>query len=202
MGFFSKNSRNDIRYKFEHDYSRLLQLEFGASESEASQIARDLVEEVFLENQGIEEPKSSGDGLLGVEDTHPAIRKLLNTVRGEGATDTDIREWWNKSVLERQMEIKFLSWIQGGMFTQFLQEGSSPEEAAKHVFRLSIRYGDPNDIAHGQEDDRPLPHELRARFDRYFRRLEPSGLASFKTKCAKSSSMNAAIRDLIRQGVI
>jgi len=58
-------------------------------------------------------------------------------------------------------------------------------------------YGDPSDTRHTCGDDRPLPHELRSRVDRYH---EKWGAAIIEKRSSGYTTYNAFVRAEIKHG--
>ncbi|MBX4206600.1 hypothetical protein KW784_02335, partial [Candidatus Parcubacteria bacterium] len=82
-----------------------------------------------------------------------------------------------------------------------LKQGKSIEESLDAVAKHHPVFGNPEDISHGQGDDRPLPEELKDRINIY---VEKQGLGNseFKKKIDSTSTFNALVRQEIRNGNI
>jgi len=156
-------------------------------------------------------PDKYGDSLLRrAESGDQFASKLVETARNEGCTDDDIREWWNLSDLERRMTIwydnifraaRFMSLADSikvaGVSEYDLTEKEAQELDAK-LWKIFPRYGwDPTDTRFASDDDRPLPHELRGRVNRWLMTVNHEELKSDKENY---SSINAMVRDQIRKG--
>jgi len=117
------------------------------------------------------------------------------TVLG-GATEEDIRQWWNLHELERRM----LKWednsARGAAFLIFKDEGLSFEDAIIKVRKTYPIYGDPSDESNTQGNDRPLPSELHMRINRMTTELP---LSYFQQYSKDFNSMNAFIRAELRK---
>lgn len=65
------------------------------------------------------------------------------------------------------------------------------------VRRIVPMYGDPDDERHASGEDRPLPHEVRGRVDRY---REKYGAVYIADRVKKYTTYNAFVRHEIRKG--
>jgi len=144
-------------------------------------------------------PRNLGDALIqGAREGRADCLRAVQIARQEGATDADIRRWWNSSDLERRM----ICWAENlavrlPMFATARRFGLSDEEATDKVRRMFPLYGDPEDRRYGSGDDRPLPHELRHRIERY---RKARSVAELREKLKGHSSYNALVRAEIRNG--
>ncbi len=155
-----------------------------------------------------EEAKRDGDNLPNCGDLFfqaakaglPDAKRRVEEARNEGATDRDIREYWNLHYLQRRMVIWSENVFRLANFMSFREDhGLSPDEAGIKVRKMFPIYGDPKEtrdyyISH---DDRPLPNELRARVDIY---REKHGADVIQKKVSEYSSFNAFIRAEVRKG--
>lgn len=154
------------------------------------------------------EAKKEGDNLpncgnlmfqaaeLGV----PSAKRRIEEARKEGATDEDIREYWNLHYLQRRMVIWSENVFRLANFISFQEDhGLTPEVARDKTKKMFPIYGDPKDIRdfHVSYDDRPLPNELRSRVDIY---REKHGAEVILKKVSKYSSFNAFVRVEIKKG--
>src|SRR5205807_3301252 len=114
-------------------------------------------------------PETFGDRL--VEAAHigePKSQRIVQKARREGATDDDIREWWNLPDVSRRMVIWSENLFRYSVFLHATHEdGLSAEDAAARVHRMFPIYGDPEDTSKLSGENRPIPHELRGRVDSY-----------------------------------
>ena len=146
-------------------------------------------------------PPNLGDVLL-IAATHGETKSLriIEKARREGATDEDIREWWNLPDLARRM-VQYSEdvWRYSSFLAYKEDEGTSNEAAARRVRRMFPMYGDPEDRRHADGEDRPLPQELRGRIDRWRERFGADHILALS---AGYSSINALVRAQICDGAI
>jgi len=145
---------------------------------------------------------NSGDMLLEAEADKPDIKAMLTEKRKEGVRNEDIRWWWNMHDLERCIMVKIDNLPRMAMYTHNLEHGMSFEEAAAKVRKCHPMYGEPNDTSNTIGEDRPLPYELKDRVNNYIEKKTLSDPEGLKKKVEKSSSLNALVRDEIREGNI
>ncbi len=150
-------------------------------------------------------PEQLGDiylglALFGKESTAKALAtKIVSTARLEGATDDDIREWWNIPSLARRMlmwselTFRFIS------FKSLQADGAMGADAAMaRVRRMFPMYGDPSNDKDVQGDDCSLPHELRGRVDAHREQIGASAIMAIVE--TRYSTFNAYVRAMIREG--
>ena len=112
MGFFSKifgSSTAEIEKELQDEYIPMFQTMMNMSSSEADSTFRDLLKQGKVEStqDGTSNlPENLGDSLLERESTDESIGSMLAKARKEGATDEDIKWWWNLHDLERRMMLK------------------------------------------------------------------------------------------------
>ena len=144
-------------------------------------------------------PDNYGDALIeGAQEGQTECVARVESARNEGATEADIRRWWNLDDLKRRM----ICWaeevaVRLPMYLTAKQHGLSDDDAAEKVRSLFPVYGDPQDTRYGTGDDRPLPHELRHRVENYRRNRS---VAQMREKLKGYSSYNALVREEIRGG--
>ena len=182
-------------------YSRVL-ASTGLSRREAREQVKQAIEDCkqAAREEGTDEaPEDLGDRILErAEEGDEQASRIVERARKEGATDDDIRQWWNMSDLRRRM----ICWAEDAcvrmpMYVTATRHGLSEEEAGEKVRQYFPVYGDPDDTEMGTGDDRPLPHELRDRVERYRREHRDEDRRS---KLEGYSSYNALVRDEIRSG--
>jgi len=122
---------------------------------------------------------------------------VVTKARNEGGNDEDIREWWNLHDIQRRMVLWSEEVFRYAVFKSLLEQGLSADEAMQQVRRGFPMYGDPTDTTHTRGDDRPLPHELRGRVDRY---REKWAAAVIEQRSAGYPSYNALVRAELRRG--
>jgi len=174
----------------------------GMSHREARRQARmgiKLCKEAARREGSVHLPDHYGDILLeGARKGRPECQRRVERAKNEGATETDIRRWWNQSDLRRRMTC----WAEDvavrlPMYLAAKRHGLSDKEAEQKVRRFFPLYGDPRDCRYGSGDDRPLPHELRHRVENYRRNRS---IAQMRKKIEQYSSYNALVRAEIRSG--
>ena len=184
-------------------YARMLR-RLGFARGEARQEVKDAIEQ-FRQKRSDEGPlglpEDLGDRIIeGAQEGREDCAEVAEKARQEGATEDDIRRWWNRSDLQRHM----ICWIEDAavrvpMYKTAKEHGLSDEEAEEKVRQLFPVYGDPEDESSGAGDDRPLPHELRDRVQSY-RKQQPG--EELQRRLEDYSSFNALVRDEIRKGNI
>ena len=143
-------------------------------------------------------PPNVGDALLAGQEVVPGLFASINKAREEGATDDDIRQWWNMHEIERQMVVISDDICRQGVFVQALQHDMSPDAAAAEVRRVFPMYGDPADTEHTTGDDRPLPFELKDRVNMWVQRIATTEPA--RLKVPEGKTVNALVRAELRAG--
>jgi len=90
------------------------------------------------------------------------------------------------------------------MVSSLWKPGLSEDEEEKVAAKLRKTfpmYGDPDNTKVISGDDRPLPHELRGRVDRWrIKIINGQGEQELKEKLNRFSTFNAMVRDEIRKG--
>ena len=146
-------------------------------------------------------PESFGDILLERELTDDKVRAAFAPKRAEGVTDEDIALWWNMHDLERRLICRVDEMNRILLFEKLVQGGGTREpEAARAVAKRYPVYGDPEHLVLGTDDDRPLPFELKWRVNRYIMQRTQSDPDAFQKETDESTSLNAVLRNALRQG--
>ena len=146
-------------------------------------------------------PESFGDILLERELTDEKVRAAFAPKRAEGVTDEDIALWWNMHDLERRLICRVDEMNRILLFEKLMQAGGTTEpEAARAVAKRYPVYGDPEHLVLGTDDDRPLPFELKWRVNRYIMQRTQSDPDAFQKETDESTSLNAVLRNALRQG--
>lgn len=144
-------------------------------------------------------PDRYGDVLLWSSD--PRVQAALDAKRAEGATDDDIREWWNMSPLERELEIVIDSnATRIAMLMSLMESGLSQEEAGKTMRRTLAMYGDPGAPSPLSGDDRPLPWEMKRRVIAFLQQRARAGRDENRAWLDGAPTVNAFIRREMRAG--
>jgi len=146
-------------------------------------------------------PLDYGDRLLVAAMLgEPKSKRIVEKARNEGATDDDVREWWNLPDLSRRMVLWSENLFRYAVFCDAKhQNGLSDQDAAARVRAMFPMYGDPGDTKNARGEDRPLPHELRGRVDTY---RQDRGAQFIAAQVAGFSSYNAFVRHAIREGLL
>jgi hypothetical protein len=191
-----------IEKDLENMYAKLLTVfPTGMSRGEARKAVKEAIKDCRkrAREEGTDKlPSDYGDLLLaGEKGGHPGAKGIVEKARREGATDDDVREWWNLPDVARRLVLWSEEVFRLSVFYTALDEGVSDDRAAERVRKMYPMYGDPDDTAHTSGDDRPLPPELRGRVDRYRERV---GAQVLKDRSMVFSTFNAFVRAEIRKG--
>lgn len=203
MSFFSNKSEKLIEQELLELYSQMFsQLPTGMTLKQARKEVKKMIKACKKEakKEGDNIP-NCGDLMLHAAELGVAYaKKRVEEAREEGATDEDIREYWNLHYLQRRMVI----WSENVFrYAEFLsakkEENLSSEVAGKRIRKMFPIYGNPKDTSdiYVSYDDRPLPNELRGRVDMY---RQKHGAEMIQKKASKYSSYNAFIRTEIKKG--
>src|SRR3990172_671271 len=114
-------------------------------------------------------PEDFGDRIIeAARMGEPKSKRIVDKARREGATDDNIREWWNLPDITRRMVLWSENIFRLSAFKHVKHnDGLSAEDAAARVHKMFPIYGDPEDTSKLSGGNRPLPHELRSRVDSY-----------------------------------
>lgn len=202
MGLFSKSA---IEKKLEGIYIPMFQTTMGMTPSQAKRHFKDILKQAKAssEMEGTSKlPLNYGDIRLEKESTHDGIRSILTKLRNEGVRDEDIRWWWNMHDLERRMMTAVDEISRLALFTRVIEDGHTPDEAAKEVRKHHPMFGVPDDTTHTSGKDSPLPVELKDRINIYVQERSLTAPEQFKKDIEESSTFNALIREEIEKGNI
>jgi len=145
-------------------------------------------------------PESFGDILLEQEQTDEKVRNAFAPKRAEGVTNEDIALWWNMHDLERRIICKVDEMNRILLFEKLMQGKDTTEpEAARIVAKRFPVYGDPDHLVLENENDRPLPFELKWRINRYISEKIKNNPDGFQEESEASTSLNAMLRRAIRR---
>ena len=143
--------------------------------------------------------RKTGDRLLEAARKGDAdSMRICTKAKSEGATDTDIREWWNFAQAQRQAVLDSEDRFRLATFMHATEGGKDDDGAAAEVRRIFPMYGDPADETHTTGEDRPLPHELRGRVDRFRKKHGGSAIRTWMER-AGFTNYNAFLRERIRR---
>jgi hypothetical protein len=145
-------------------------------------------------------PINYGTYCLEKAKTDPQMAKALKGKTSENITEKDLKWWWNKSDIERRLIHKIDNVLRLQKYLLLIQSGCSEADAVQKVRANYPMYGNPSDETNAQNQDRPLPYELKNRINAYL--SQNSHTSSFLQKLQNFSSFNAFIRHEICLGFI
>ena len=146
-------------------------------------------------------PGNFGEVLLHQEKVSEEVRQAFAPKRAEGVTDSDILHWWNLHDLDRRLIVRVDEIHRMVLFEMLVhKDGKEEAEAAGIVGRRLPIFGDPEFQGHGLVQDRPLPFELKGRVNRFLTRQKGSRGTKYRKKLESASSLNALLRQGIREG--
>ena len=185
-------------------YTQMLCRIAGYSPLDAEQAVSEAI--AICKQQGASEgtadlPQDFGDRMIeAARMGETKSQRIVVKARHEGATDDDIREWWNLPDLSRRMVLWSEDTFRYSVFLHAINEdGLSAEDAAARVHKMFPIYGDPEDISKLSGENRPLPHELRGRIDSY---KQVHGADYIAGQIKNFSSYNAFVRHTIKMGSV
>lgn len=195
---------SEIEKRLEPQYVSFFQETMSMPEEVAHEIFKALAQQQTeaARNEGTDRfPESFGDILLEREKTDEKVRDAFASKRAEGVTDEDIALWWNMHDLERRMICKVDEMNRILLFEKLLQQNGVTElEAARMVAKRFPVYGDPSHLVLDNDDDRPLPFELKWRVNRYLAKRTKANPDKYQEEIEASTSLNALLRNALRRG--
>lgn len=182
-------------------------LSIGLSKRQATHIVKNMLswaKETSLKQKTYMIPPNFGDYIVsGNLKDFPGIIDNIEFARSEGATDDDIRQWWNMNDLERYMIIANDNHFNMVKILEGIESGKEKIEAIEDIKKYTPIYGPPpKNISKSKGKDEPLPYELKDRINKYIEEYNiknPSG-EELKKKWKSYSSFNVLIRDEIKKG--
>jgi hypothetical protein len=190
--------------RLEPQYVSFFQESMGMPEEIAREIFKTFADEQkeAARREGTDRlPESFGDILLQREQTDEKVRAAFAPKRAEGVSDEDIALWWNMRDLERRLICRVDEMNRILLFEKLVQgEGVTEPEAARMVAKRFPVYGDPEHLVLGTEDDRPLPFELKWRVNRYIAQRTNADPDALREETEAATSLNAILRQALRQG--
>jgi len=194
MGVSGRKYTSDALHKqalvTEYTYSyQQLGMPYGDARKRAEEFVQAGVAEVVSrgwQNQ----PADCGDLMLKDEHTNKELAAYLTSRRREGATDDDIRWWWNMPPLDRVLVEKSDEELCLSAFAMCMEKGMEAADAAKYVFKANPKYGDLLDT---DDPDRPLPIELKRRIIEWSEK-HYNDLGLLRSKLEEATSFNALVR--------
>lgn len=204
MGLFSWLSigPSSIDKRLEREFVPMLQTTMGLPPSEARKKFHEMLSRTkqAAHAEGTTAlPERYGDLMLQQEPSHENVKALLAKARKDGATDADIRHWWNMHDLERRMIMELDALVRMSRYVSLRQKGMQADEATLLLKQFHAHYGDPDDSKFDAGDDRLLPYELRDRIKRW---NSKQANASGNLNLGELRTFNALVRREIRQGNI
>lgn len=196
------NLHLNIEKQLEETYSQmLLLLSTGMTPEQGHQEIKKAIElckEQSIKDGTTDLPNNYGKLLIrAAKSGDVKSKKIVDKALKEGATEKDIEEFWSLNDLQRRMVVWSETSFRYMSFSQFKDDGLNSDEAMVKVRKMFPMYGDPDDTTNTTGEDRPLPHELRGRIDKYRTKY---GAANITDKVKNYSSYNAFIRDEIKKG--
>lgn len=205
MSIFLKKSNPtqvDIEKALFEMYTKMLsQIPVGMNEEQIHMEVKKaivLCKEMSIKEGTYKLPNNYGDLLVkAAKNGDLKAQKIVVNARKEGAVDEDICEFWNLNDLQRRMVFWSENLFRYSSFLSFSENGLNPDDTMAKIRKMFPMYGNPEDTQHVSGDDRPLPHELRNRVDKY--RMK-HGSSCIKDKVKNFSTYNAFVREEIRRG--
>jgi hypothetical protein len=195
---------SEVEKRLEPQYISFLQESMSMPEEVAREIFRSFVEQQkeAAHAEGTDWlPESFGEILLEREQTDEEVKNAFAHKRAEGVNDEDIIFWWNMHDLERRLICKVDEMNRILLFEKLVHgNGIAEPEAARMVAKHFPIYGDPNHLVLDDEDDRPLPFELKWRVNYYMTEKANADPDAFHQEVETSTSLNAVLRKALREG--
>ena len=205
MGLFDKLFNiapaypEDVQYELE--YATIFE-SLGFTRSQARKVAKEMVKKarkMVVDRGQLHEPPNYGDWLLSLANTDAKLKNHLDTVRAEGVTEKDIRDWWNLPPTVRTLvelgneQNEMTAWLES------MRNGMSSKEAMVVVRRLHPIYGIA-DVSKNEGDDAPIPYELGSRVTTW--RLNQAEVGTLAAMKNSQRTLNSRIREGILSGTI
>jgi hypothetical protein len=194
----------EVASRLESQYISFFQESMNMPQEVAREIFQSLVKEQkeAARREGTDLfPERFGEILVEREPTDEKVKDAFAPKRAEGVTDEDVVFWWNMHDLERRMICKIDEMNRILLFEKLVHDGGFKEpEAARMVAKRFPIYGDPNHLVLESDDDRPLPFELKWRVNQYITAKVNADPDKFQEEVEASTSLNALLRNAIRQG--
>ena len=196
----------EIEKRLEPQYVSFFQESMSMPEEVAREIFKTFAEEQkeAAHREGTDRfPEFFGRILLEREQTDEKVRNAFAPKRAEGVSDEDIALWWNMHDLERRMICKVDEMNRILLFEKLVQGSDVTElEAARMVAKRFPVYGDPDHLVLENEDDRPLPFELKWRVNRYITERTKADPEKFQKEVEATTSLNALLRRALKHGAL
>jgi len=206
MGRMKKTKDKPLETQLEKVYSERYQAITGVTAPMAKKFIKMLLVQTIKESKRAGTYSLApdyGQKLIESAETDESVKEMLEKKRAEGVTDDDIRKWWGISDLERRLLLKIDETNRVGLFLKFINfDKISRDEANAMVIKYHPVYGDPDDTSQWTGEDRPIPPELRERVNNYVQQQQSLPLEEQQKKLEAFSSLNARIRNEIKEGNI
>jgi hypothetical protein len=126
--------------------------------------------------------------------------EYLKSVKSEGATDSDIKSWWNLTEAERASIIKDDMQSRIAVFIDAKTKGLSDKNAMKEVKKTFPIFDiDFYKETEEKEQNQPLPYELKDKINLHMIKLTNRiGLEKLKKEVRKYPTFNAFIKDSMK----
>ena len=196
MGLFSKLfSSSDSKSDLEIQLDKLTidgLLSMGMSESEAKKMSKELIADVKQELKDSPDlPVKFGDYILENESVNEKIGNMLSDRRKLGVSDEELREWWNKSALERSVIRKIDEMFHMTVFMWAREHGMSPEDASGHV-KNSLPMFSETDL------DNALPYEWKEKVNIFITEYVVANKERSQAEAKQFNTLNEYLLSKIR----
>lgn len=172
----------------------------GMPRAHAQQAARELVaaaKQASVRNGMLDLPPTMGDVMLR-EPSNEYLVALVSRLRQEGVREDDIRWWWNRYDLERQVMILTDHTHALAEIFRLEDEGMSRELAMERVERIRPKWGVVEASTPPLGPDDCLPWELLRRVGLWT--AENLARPDVKDAITQASSVNAFLREQMKAG--
>lgn len=185
----------------ERVYIPAFQAMMGLSAAEAKKQFREMLAKVkqAAQQDGMADlPEGYGDILFQRAQSEKWVTEAMEKLRQEGATDQDIRWWYNLHELERRMLSEVDDMVHIAHFIALRREGLEVAEAAARVKMHHPYYGSPDESS-ATGEDRLLPFALKDRVSRW---IESHAKTPWTFDLGELKTFNALVRCEIRNGTL
>lgn len=199
MGIFS----SQIEKELENIYIPMFVPIVGSSEAKKmveSLIAKAKSDAIKFGND--KTPKNFGDIILQEYSNNERTKEYIDKLKEDGVSDENIKLWWNLHYLEREMIRIVDNHFKMVGFISEVEKSGDKEKAAMNNKKYMPFFGNIDDLLNKQGEDRPLPYELKDRINIYISKRVKNDPACYKKDIENYSSLNALLREEIRNGNI
>lgn len=202
MGVFPRRLQNQLFQIYLQSFQSI-----GMPKRQATSIVKNMLswaKESSLKQKTYMIPPNFGDLIVsGNLKDFPGVSDNIEFARSEGATEEDIRQWWNMNDLERYMVIANDNHFNMVKILEELDLGKDKVEAIEGIKKYTPIYGPPpKNTSNPKGKDEPLPYELKDRISKYVEEynINNPSREELKKKWESHSSFNALIRNEIKNG--